>query len=195
MGNKKDKKEEKEKFKIIYKDCGTGRSKVSIVKRKSDGELLIWKRARHYSPRHVESYRKEIKKSKYWRKFGLSEVKIHWHPDKVSILKTYIKGKTLKQVLENDHHFFSEADSKQAKALIKFIDLLVDSGYYIHDMKGSNIVFNGKKWNIIDGGILDKESRSSVRKDYRKYLFEKWSRDLDSKKEINALELFLKKYV
>ena len=53
-------------FKIIYKDCGTGRSKVSLVKRKSDGELLIWKRSRHsYNPRRQESYRKEIKKSKY----------------------------------------------------------------------------------------------------------------------------------
>ena len=182
-------------FKIIYKDCGTGRSKVSLVKRKSDGELLIWKRSRHsHNSRRQESYRREIKKSKYWRRFGISRVKVWWHPDKVSLLKTYIKGKTLKQILKKNHHFFSEADSTPAKALIKFVQLLIDSKRYIHDLKGSNIIFDGEKWNVVDSGILHKESRSAIIKEYRKNLLEKWSRELDSNKETQVLKSFLEKY-
>ena len=134
-----------DRFKIIYKDCGTGRSKVSLVKRKSDGELLIWKRSRHSHNRRQESYRREIKKSKLWRKFGVSKVKVCWHPDQRSLLKTYIKGKTLKQILKDNPEFFSKT-SKHVKALIKFLGLLIDSKHYIHDLKGANLVFDGNRW-------------------------------------------------
>lgn len=185
----------KEHFRIIYKDCGTGRSKVSVVKRESDGKLLIWKRARSYSPRRLESYRKEIDKSKYWRKFGISKVKVCWHPDKQSILKTYIKGKTLKQILKEKHSFFSKTDSKPVKALIKFLRLLVDSKYYIHDLKGANIVFDGDRWHVIDSGqVYSKKTRSATMREYRKNLLEKWSRGLDSNNEVKSLKSFLKKY-
>ena len=184
----------KEHFKIIYKDCGTGRSKVSVVKRESDGKLLIWKRARYHSPRRLESYRKEIDKSKYWRKFGISKVKVCWHPDKQSILKTYIKGKTLEQILKKKHSFFSKTDSKPVKALIKFLRLLVDSKYYIHDLKGANIVFDGDRWHVIDSGqAYSKKTRSATMREYRKNLLEKWSRGLDPN-EVKSLKSFLKKY-
>lgn len=186
---------DKEHFKIIHKDCGTGRSKVSLVKRESDGKLLIWKRARSHSPRRLESYRKEIDKSKYWRKFGISKVKVCWHPDKQSILKTYIKGKTLKQLLKKKHRFFSKTESKPVKALIRFLELLVDSKYYIHDLKGTNIVFDGDRWHVVDSGqAYSKNTRSATRREYRKNLLEKWSRELDSKNEVKILKSFLKKY-
>lgn len=184
----------KEEFKIVYKDCGTGRSKVSIVKRKSDGKLIIWKRARTYSPRIVGSYRKEIKKSKYWRKFGLSKVNVWWHPDRYSLLKTYIKGPTLSKVLKKNPELFSDKRNKYTKALIKFVKLLVDSKHYLHDLKGSNLVFDGKKWNIVDSGIIDnKKTRSAAAKEYRKYLLEKWSRGLN-RENIRSLKSFLEKY-
>ena len=185
----------KKQFKIIYKDCGTGRSKVSIVKRESDGKLLIWKHARSHSSRLLESYRKEIDRSKYWRKFGISQVKVCWHPDKQSVLKTYIKGKTLKQILKDDPHFFSRTESKPVKALIRFLGLLVDSKYYIHDLKGTNIVFDGDRWHVIDSGkAYSKKTRSATMREYRKNLLEKWSKELDSRNEVKSLKSFLKKY-
>ena len=57
MSNKED------HFKVIYKDCGHGaRSKVSVVKRKSDGKLLIWKRPKSHNYIYQESFRKELEK-------------------------------------------------------------------------------------------------------------------------------------
>ena len=186
-----------DRFKMVHKNCGHGAGgKVSVVKRKSDGKLLIWKRPKSHSLRYQESYRKEIKKIKLWRKFGLTKVKVCWHPDKRSLLKTYVKGPTLRQMLKKNPSFFSgTAENRPRNALIKFVGLLVDSDHYIHDMKGSNIIFDGKRWQAIDGGKSNKTNHSSVRKEYRKNLLEKWSRRLGSKREINALESFLEKYI
>lgn len=193
MGKKKH--HHKDTFEIIYKDCGTGRSKVSLVRRKSDGKLLIWKRSRSSTNKRIDSYKKEIKKTKFWKKIGITKSKAWWCYDKKSLLKTYVRGETLKKILRENPHFFSEGNSEAAKALIKFIDLLVDSNHYIHDMKGTNIIFDGSKWQAIDGGMAYKMSRSSVKKEYRKNLLEKWSREIDSQEEINALKLFLERYI
>ena len=188
------KRHSKDKFKVIHKKCGHGHAKVSLVKRKSDGKLLIWKRPKSHSQRHYESLRKQIKKSKYWRKFGISKVKVYWHPDKQSLLKTYIRGKTLTQILKKNPEFFSEKENKPVKALIKFLGLLIDSKHYFHDLKGSNLVFDGNRWQVIDSGPAnDKKTQSATSQEYRKNLLEKWSRRLRSK-EINSLKSFLEKY-
>jgi hypothetical protein len=182
-------------FKIIYKDCGTGRTKVSIVKRKSDGRLLIWKRARSEGSRSKNFYKNDIKKSKLWRKFGISTVKACVHPDKKSVLRTYIKGSTLTQVLKKNPEFFSGSETEYRNALIGFIKLLIDSGHYIHDMKGANIVFGEGRWQVIDSGKADEQkNRSDVVHEYRENLMEKWSRSLHSENEVHYLELFLDKY-
>ena len=90
----------KHEFEVIHKNCGHGaRSKVSLVKRKSDGKLFIWKRPKSRKYMYQESSRKELIKVKQWRKFGISKVKARWHPDRLSLLKTYIKGPSLKQIL------------------------------------------------------------------------------------------------
>ncbi len=182
-------------FKIVYKDCGTGRTKVSVVKRKSDGKLLIWKRARSNGSKSQNFYKEDIEKSKIWRKFGISQVKACIHPDKKSVLRTYIKGPTLSQVLKKNRKFFSGDETKYRKSLIKFVKLLVDSEHYIHDMKGANLVFDGDKWQVIDSGKAYKhKNRSKTQQEYRKNLIEKWSRGIHSRDEINHLKLFLDKY-
>ena len=190
MSNKED------HFKVIYKDCGHGaRSKVSVVKRKSDGKLLIWKRPKSHNYIYQESFRKELEKVKQWRKFGISKVKACWHPDRLSLLKTYIKGPSLKQILRKNPEFFSKEKGKYFESLRKFVGLLVDSQHYIHDLKGSNLFFDGKMWNVVDTGpIRKKSSRSATRQEYRKFLFKKWSKNLHSKDEIKSLKSFLEKY-
>ena len=182
-------------FEIVYKDCGTGRTKVSVVKRKSDKKLLIWKRARYHGSRSRDFYKSDIEKSKMWRKFGISRVKVCAHPDKKSALKTYIKGYTLGQILKKNPIFFSGNETKCRKALIELIKLLIDSKHYIHDIKGANLVFDGDRWQVIDSGKAYKQkNRSETAKEYRKNLEEKWSRSLSSHDEIYHLKLFLDKY-
>ena len=194
--NRRHSKYEHHKYKVIHKNCGHGaRSKVSVVKRKSDGKLLIWKRPKSHNYMYQESFRKELKKVKQWRKFGISKVKARWHPDRLSLLKTYIKGPSLKQVFRKNPEFFSRGQGKHFEALKKFVGLLVDSENYIHDLKGSNLFFDGKNWNVVDTGPIRKIStRSETIREYRKHLLEKWSKSLHSKEEIKSLVSFLEKY-
>jgi len=182
MGNK-------ENFKVIREIHKGHRSEIRIVKRK-DGELLIWKKPKpsRFRPGSLEN---QIKRSKDWRKFGISKVKIWWHSDKVSLLKT---GPTLHKMLKNKENFFSKAKGRPFKALVKFVKNLTRSKHFIHDMKGANIAFDGRNWQVIDSGPIYKMSSSKTRKEYRKVLLEKWSRSLSSEKEINSLKSFLKKY-
>lgn len=186
----------KHNFKTLHKNCGHGaRSKVSLIKRISDGKLLIWKRPKSKTFKNLESFRKELKKVKQWRKFGISKIHARWHPDRLSLLKTYIKGPSLKQVFRKYPHFFSKKKGRYFKALKKFVGILVDSGHYIHDLKGSNLFFDGKEWNVVDTGPIHKlSSRSSTRREYRKFLFKKWSKSLHSKDEIESLKSFLENY-
>jgi tRNA A-37 threonylcarbamoyl transferase component Bud32 len=189
--SKKKKENRHDRFKIINKDCGHGaRSKVSIVKRKSDGKLLIWKQPLFDDRWHHESLRKEIKRAKLWRKFGISRVKVCWHPDKRSLLKTYIKGDTLEQILTKNPGFFSEK-SRYLKTLRELLGLLINSKIYIYDLIGENLIFDGKRWHVIDSGsVRNRETRSETKQEYRQEFLKSWSKGLPED-EINSLKSFL----
>lgn len=184
------------RFKVIHKDCARGvHGKISVVKRKSDGKLVIWKRPRSRDHKHQVSFRQEIKKAKLWRKLGVSRVKVCWHPDNKSLIKTYIKGPTLKQMLKNGHLRFSRPDSKPVKALGELVRLLINSRRYIQDVNRQNLVFDGDKWHIIDSsGIKEKVAHSVVRERYKQAFLRSWSKSLHSDDEIYSFKSFLNKY-
>lgn len=186
----------KERLKVIHKNCGHGiHANVSVVRREHDRKLLIWKRPRSNNPTHRKALQKEVKRSKYWRKLGISKVKVCWHSDKRSLLKTYIKGKTLAQILKDDQNFFSKTNSRHTRPLGKFLRILVNSRHYIQNLSCENLAFDGKKWHVIDSSnIHEKERRSKIRREYRKKFFEIWSKKLHSSHKIHYLKSFLEKY-
>jgi len=184
----------KEDFKVIQKNCGKGmHSRIWVVKRKSDKKAFIWKRPISNSNKHQEAFKKEFKKSKFWRAHGLSKVRVRWHPDKKSLLKTIVKGPTLREVLKRDHHFFSNTGNKKYKALKKFFRLLVKSGRYIGDVSPKNLAWDGKRWQIIDSSsVRGKESRSSLKRRYKEKFINKWSMNLNwGSKDIHSVESFI----
>ncbi len=183
-------------FEIVHKNCGTGaHGKISLVRRKSDGKLLIWKRPKSRNHRHQVSFRQEIKKSKLWRKFGVSKVKVCWHPDNKSLIKTYIKGPTLKQMLRNGRLRFSNPNSKPVMTLGELVRLLINSRRYIQDVNRQNLVFDGEKWHIIDSsGIRENTTYSMVRQKYKQAFLRSWSKSLHSYDEIYSFGSFLTKY-
>ena len=185
-----------ERLKLVHKNYARGvHGNISVVKRMSDGKLIIWKRPRSSSYIHQESFREEIKLSKYWRKFGISRVKVCWHKDKQSLLKTYIKGPTLKQMLRRGNLHFSKSNSRPVKALGELVELLIDCGYYIQDVNRQNLVFDGKKWHLIDSSAIHgKISRSEIRQKYKETFLRSWSKSLDSNEEMNSLVSFLNRY-
>jgi len=186
----------KEHFKVVNKDCAHGvHGMISVVKRGSDGKKIIWKRPRSSNQRHQESFRQEIKKSKLWRKFGVSKVRACWHPDRKSLLKTLVPGHTLKQILRKNPRLFSKPNSRAVKALGKFVVTIIDCRHYIADVNRQNLVFDGKKWQLIDSSVIHgKASRSSTIQKYKRAFLRSWSKSLSSKKEIDHLKSFLKKY-
>lgn len=180
-----------DQFTIVHKDFGHGaRSKVSIIKRKSDGKLFIWKQPLLDDEWHHESLKKEIKYAKYWREFGVGKVEACWCHDGRSLLKTYIGGDTLDQILEKNPRFFSEK-SRSLKALRELIGFLINSKHYISDLNGENLIFDGERWHVIDSGsIYDRGSRSKVEQEYKHSLLRRWSEGL-SEQEIESLKSFL----
>lgn len=165
-----------EHLEVIHRVCGKGKhSRVSVVRRESDGKLFIWKRPVSSSHIHKEAFKKEFKKSKFWRKHGLSKVEVRWHPDRRSLLKTLVKGPTLRDVLKEDRHFFYKKGNKKYSALKEFFWLLVKSGHYIGDVSPKNIAWDGQRWQIIDSSsIHEKENRSSLKQKYREKILNKW---------------------
>lgn len=177
-------------FDIVVENYGIGAvSKVSIVRRKSDGKLFIWKQPREDDYWHRYFLEKEIRYSKYWRKFGISKVEVCWHSDKRSLLKTYIEGKTLEYMLKEGSLKFS-VENRSLRALREFFGLLIGSKRYIGDLISENLVFDGKSWHVIDSGSIgDEESHSNVRQKYKTAFLGKWP--LSSNEEVHHLELLL----
>ena len=190
---------EHEKFKIVHKNFAKGaRGKISVVKRRKDGRLLIWKRPKSGNSMYRKSYNKEIKKIAQWRKFGLTNIEVCWCNDKDDgILKTYVDGPNLKQILKKHPDFFShsERDEKYVKALSKFLNNLEDCGHYIHDLKMANIIYDKKRkiYQLIDSGPIHKKSKESAVKQHRKMLYKKWSGNVPHNERKN-LEHFINKY-
>lgn len=193
MSNKKHN-HKHDNFETVHENFAHGmHANISIVKRESDKQLIIWKRPIVDKPQHHEAIRKEIKLAKYWKKFRVSKVEVSWHPDKQSLLKTYIEGKTLRQILDEDQEFFSRLESKPIKTLEKFIDRLIDSEHYINNLSCENLVFDGNRWHIIDSSEIKEISHSKIKQKYERNLLEIWSRGLRSDDKKNSLKLFLEK--
>jgi tRNA A-37 threonylcarbamoyl transferase component Bud32 len=185
-------------FRVERKNCGHGvHGNISIIKNKLDGNEYIWKRPVGNKRIHIKSFKKEIEKAKYWRKCGLSKVKICWHSDKKSIVKTLVRGPTLRQTLRNRPHFFSNIHNKVYKELGKFVECLVTNRHYIQDLNRSNLVYDKEndKWNVIDSSnIQTKRSRHEIANKFKQTFMKSWGSSLESHKEKEALEKFLNKY-
>lgn len=184
-------------FKIIRKNCGHGvHGKISVVKSNVDDKEFIWKRPTDKSKIHLNSFKREIEKSKKWRRFGLSRVKICWHSDGKSIIKTLIRGPTLREVLRNHPHFFSNTHDRANKELGKFVRRLIKNRHYIQDLNRANLAYDKREheWNIIDSSnIQKKRSRHEVASKFKNTFLKHWGTSLESKDKEDLKE-FLDRY-
>ena len=99
------------------------------------------------------------------------------------------------QILKDDPNLFSKRKHRSVEALGKLVELLIESKHYIQDVNRQNLVFDGKKWHVIDSSVIHaKTNRSDTRHKYKKAFLKSWSKSLNSKKEIHALKPFIGKY-
>lgn len=183
-------------FEVEKENCARGaHGNISVIKIKN--KEFIWKRPVSKEKLHQKSFKKEIEKSKTWRILGLSKVKICWHPDKKSLIKTYIKGPTLKRVLREHPHFFSNTHSRSYKALGKFVKRLVKSRHYIQDCNRINIVYDNEehRWHLIDSSnIQRKRSRHETASKYKQTFLSHWGQSINLDNEKEAFKKFLDNY-
>lgn len=172
----------------IIRQIHHGRNNIYLVT--YNGHICLLKRPKDDSHAREESLKKQLKRIKFWRKHGLSTIKaIEYHN---GIIKTYIVGDTLKELIDDNKHFFSESSS-ELKALKRFVKLLIKSRHFLHDMKKLNIVFDGDIFQIIDSGpIYKRTNKSSLKKEYQKILYIKWSSSMNHDQR-NHLKKFLKR--
>lgn len=163
---------------------------VSKVKRLSDGQIFALKRPRDDSPEHHISFSKEIERAKIWKELGLSDIEVFWHPDGKSLLKSFVDGHTIEQVLL-DPSFWTE-ESVPKKTLKEWILRAASSGFYVGDLNRKNVKLTSNGiWKILDSGsIKNMQNREDALKEYRQKLFEKWS-----KKANKALQERLKEFL
>jgi hypothetical protein len=185
-------------FEVARRNCSRGvHGKISVIKSKSDGTELIWKRPVGNKKVHIKSFKKEIEKAKYWRKIGVSKVNVCWHIDNKSLIKTLIKGPTLRQMLHDHPHFFSNIHNTTNKELGKFVRCLVANRHYIQDCNRSNLVYDREeyRWHLIDSGnIQKKRSRTEIATKFRNTFMRSWGKSIKLDSEKEALEKFLDKY-
>lgn len=165
-----------EVLEVIKKDFASGKhSRVSLV-RGPDQTLWVWKRPNDDSKSHQMSFRKEIARSKIRRELGLSNVEVGWHEDKHSLLGTYVPGVMALDRIQDRNFWTEETYARERLALAQLIVHAAKQRAYVGDLNPKNIIFDGKRWQVIDSGsIRFKESPESTLQEYREKLMQQWS--------------------
>jgi len=165
-----------EALEVIEKDFASGKhSRVSLVRR-SDQTLWVWKRPKDDSKSHQMAFRKEIQRSKAWRELELSNVEVGWHEDKRSLLRTYVPGVMALDRIQDRDFWTEQTYANERLALAQLIVHAAKQRAYLGDLNPKNLIFDGKRWQIIDSGSIRlKESPESTLQEYREKLMEQWS--------------------
>ena len=104
----------------IIEQIHEGRNNIYIVEHNE--KTCIFKKPKNSSKNRKKPFKRQLERIKFWRRHRLSNIKAVRYHD--GILKTYIKGNTLYQIIDKNKHFFSE-NNKELKALGRFIRLLI----------------------------------------------------------------------
>lgn len=165
---------------VVKHKMGTGKhSLVSLVKDKKTGQLWALKRPLNGDKEHAASFTSEIERAKLWRKANITTIEVKWAPDGVSLLKSYVEGPTLREVLEESPKFLNDPKDPKRLALEAFLRKLAKIDVYFGDLNAKNIIFDGKEWQVIDsGGDSQKESVSKASQEYFEKLPLKWRRSI-----------------
>ena len=167
------------------------RGTISLVRRKNDGQLFVLKMVKgQEDPNH--SFANEMRSMGILQDLGLSKGNTFWAPDGESLLKTYVEGPTLTEVLRQNNNFFSE-NSVELEALKQLIMKLCKSSCYIGDLNSGNLIFNDQRWFIIDCGIIKYNLSYQERIErYHGRFIHRWQRHLPDDHHAQLIN-FLKK--
>ncbi len=165
-------------YRMIRTHLGTGKNgRVSLIERLSDGALFAWKLPTVDDPKIHEAFAKEERYGKEWRRYGQTDMQVFFADDGVTLLKSFVQGPTLKKLMQQKN-IFQHPESAEYQALVRFVRLVASSQQYISGLNAENIVFDGKRWQIIDGArATEMPTRADAFQKLREAGEKKWARD------------------
>jgi hypothetical protein len=170
---KPSKKNSKKNLKITetIETLGDKTSKVTT----GDGEG--WVRYAVTNDDDRDQYKRVIERFRVLEELDLANgITAKWSSDGKAFDRTYIKGKTLKEIIETEPTFFTDSKHPAAIAFKNLFEELTRKKVYVGAMTSNALVYDGEKWNIIKPGrIRQREKLGLLIGEYVESLFASWS--------------------
>jgi hypothetical protein len=162
---------------LVREHIGTGKtSRVSLVRRDTDGCLLAWKIPSDDSAVTRGHAVASVERSLEWARLGISEAPVEWADDGVTLLQPFVDGETLSDAMRASSFLTDRADPRHA-ALIEFLRKVVVARTFVSGLNADNMVHDGERWQVIDSGSVQPqptEARTWLRQ--RRACQDKWTR-------------------
>lgn len=165
-------------YRIAKPFLGSGKTSiVHLIEKLSDGTVIAWKIPSNDRVEKSYAFRDEVSMAKKWNELDLSTMDVSIAPDGKSLFKTYILGKTLRDLIL-DGSIFKKREPAHA-ALSRFIEKMVRKKIAVRGLNAENLILNERtaEFEIIDGGwpvLFDSEEETFEH--LQKTLTDKWTR-------------------
>ena len=178
-----------EGFEVVEDHIGSGKtSRVSLVKRRSDGQLFAWKVPKDASPATREMLAVLVERSKVWQRIGVARGEARIAADGATALQPYVPGRSLRSaLLETD--LLRNPEHPLLPPLVETFRRMAAARVSVSGLNTDNLLFDGERWLVIDSGAI-REWRSPWRAwaIQRKKLRKHWIRwDGHSREDVAAL--------
>ncbi|OFZ80424.1 MAG: hypothetical protein A2583_15690 [Bdellovibrionales bacterium RIFOXYD1_FULL_53_11] len=161
---------------VIKENINDGLRGMVYMVEDSNGKKYALKVARFNDMATLESIAKEPVKNKLYSQYKVPHARII-EVDEQYVLKEWIDGERADKWLEGWLDRGRPRDEPQIKQLRTLIKDAAAKGIYIGDMHSKNLIWNGKKWIVIDsGGIREGLAVEEAIDQYLIKIPGKWSR-------------------
>lgn len=156
------------------------RGRVYQVKSSSTGKLYALKIAIDKDADTLKSFAEEAEKMKGYGVAGVSHAKaVELGSD--FMVKEFIQGVRAKEWLDGWVQDGMPKGTAQLKDLAKQLKLAADRGVYIGDLNPKNLIWNGKKWIIVDSGSWRNDlSQAEILERFEEKVIGRWTKNHSS---------------
>jgi hypothetical protein len=166
---------------LIKAYIGNGKTGyVHLVERKSDAARFAWKIPNDNGTRLHHRFAKEIELTRRISELGLSSMTTEWaEAERISLLKSYVEGKTLRDHLLDAPAFLVDDADPRTAALAALVEGAIEQEIFFKSLNAEGLIYASAedRWEIIDSGaIVDTGSRAEACRGWREVARGDWTR-------------------